>query len=218
MCGTPLDICLVVDSSGSIRDQNPPDGSFDNWELVLNFLVSAVTSIGIGADATRFGLVLYSADARLEIELGEFNDIASMTAAIVALPHLNSFTNTYEALELTKNSCFGGPGDRPEAQNVVILVTDGVPTRPENEERGRELAIQAGQEVLDAGIITYSVGITDNIDVDLLRTLSSEPKELDRNYFTSPNFEDLENVLDALLGSTCEVRTTPPPQCKFIIM
>ena len=33
-----IDLCVVIDSSGSIRDNNPPDGSFDNWKLILDFV------------------------------------------------------------------------------------------------------------------------------------------------------------------------------------
>ena len=33
-----IDLCVVIDSSGSIRDNNPPDGSYDNWELTLAFV------------------------------------------------------------------------------------------------------------------------------------------------------------------------------------
>ncbi len=35
-CGY-LDLCLVIDSSGSIKDNNPADRSYDNWELLLQF-------------------------------------------------------------------------------------------------------------------------------------------------------------------------------------
>ena len=36
-CGT-IDMCIVIDSSGSIRDSNPDDDSYDNWEFVLEFV------------------------------------------------------------------------------------------------------------------------------------------------------------------------------------
>ena len=33
-----IDLCIVIDSSGSIRDNNPPDNSYDNWTLLLDFV------------------------------------------------------------------------------------------------------------------------------------------------------------------------------------
>ena len=34
---------------------------------------------------------------------------------------------TFQAVEI---QCFGGTGDRPEAKNVAIVITDGVPYPP----------------------------------------------------------------------------------------
>ena len=33
-----VDLCIVIDSSGSISDNNPSDGSYDNWKLTLEFV------------------------------------------------------------------------------------------------------------------------------------------------------------------------------------
>ena len=33
-----MDLCIIVDSSGSIRDNNLSDNSYDNWALVLQFV------------------------------------------------------------------------------------------------------------------------------------------------------------------------------------
>ena len=37
-----IDICFVIDSSGSIRDNNPPDGSYDNCDLLLGFISNVI--------------------------------------------------------------------------------------------------------------------------------------------------------------------------------
>ncbi len=34
ICHSKRDVVLVVDSSGSIRDNNPDDDSFDNWIIL----------------------------------------------------------------------------------------------------------------------------------------------------------------------------------------
>ena len=39
---TKADIAFLLDSSGSIRDNNPADKSYDNWNLVLTFLADIV--------------------------------------------------------------------------------------------------------------------------------------------------------------------------------
>ena len=54
------DIVFVVDSSGSIRDQNPADNSYDNWNLILQYVYDVVDLMPIGSNNVRVGLVVYS--------------------------------------------------------------------------------------------------------------------------------------------------------------
>ena len=49
VCRSVADICFVVDSSGSIRDQNVP-GQPDNWDRSLRFVSNIVQQLEIGAD------------------------------------------------------------------------------------------------------------------------------------------------------------------------
>ena len=58
-----VDLVFVVDSSGSIRDNNPADGSFDNWALILQYVYDVVDFLDIGENANRIGLVAYSQNA-----------------------------------------------------------------------------------------------------------------------------------------------------------
>ncbi len=51
------DIVFVVDNSGSIRDNNPADGSYDNWNLMLEFMAGFVQQLNIGPDNFKVGLV-----------------------------------------------------------------------------------------------------------------------------------------------------------------
>ena len=47
-CSEKLDLVLVIDASGSIRDNNPADGSFDNWGLMKDFLRSLLETFTVG--------------------------------------------------------------------------------------------------------------------------------------------------------------------------
>jgi len=52
-----IDICFVVDHSGSIRDKNPP--GVDNWDLILDFMARLVSQIDVGVDRTHVGAVSF---------------------------------------------------------------------------------------------------------------------------------------------------------------
>ena len=58
-----MDLVFVVDSSGSIRDANPTDGSYDNWNLILEYVYDVIELLNIGSDQTRVGLIAYSQTA-----------------------------------------------------------------------------------------------------------------------------------------------------------
>ncbi len=116
-----------------------------------------------------------------------------------SLAYLGGETSTDEALRITRVEVLGGQGNRPGITNLVILITDGIP-HPVSR---REPAIREAR-LLQNEATVVSVGITSFIDVGLLRLFSSEPREEDKSYFMSPDFETLEqNVLSNLLQEVC---------------
>ena len=44
------DLIFVIDSSGSIRDKNPKDKSYDNWNFTLGFINNLVDQLDIAHD------------------------------------------------------------------------------------------------------------------------------------------------------------------------
>ncbi len=120
------------------------------------------------------------------------------------LQYRGGTTSTNAALNQTINEVFGEEGDRANVRNVVIVITDGVPFPPNL--RGPTID---SAESLQQIATMFAVGITDNIDPDLLARLSSQPREPDRNYFKSPDFDELEATLEPLLASVLHRSITP---------
>ncbi len=106
-CATKVDLCLIIDSSGSIRDNNPPDGSVDNWQLQLEFLADLVQAFDIGPDQTRVGAVVFSERVMLEFSLDTYTDASQLSNAIRNIAYLGETTNTPEGLRVTREQCFG---------------------------------------------------------------------------------------------------------------
>ena len=197
---------MVIDSSGSIRDNNPPDGSYDNWSLLLNFVVTVVEAFKIGTDATRIGVVVFSEQVNLVFPMSAYSDAQSIKAAILRIPYLGQTTNTPEALKVAREQCFNAAnGDRPDVNNLALIVTDGVPF-PANR---RDPAIQQAQLLRQDGDFMIAVGITDTIDEPFLKSLSSPPQKLNEQYYTATDFNALSKVIDNLVKGTCETVETP---------
>ena len=196
-----MDLCLVIDSSGSIRDNNPPGGSPDNYQLQLEFLGSLVRAFSIGPDATRVGALIFSEQVILEFTLSQYDNTDAIVQAILSSPYLGQTTNTPEALRQTRLQCFNvANGDRPNIPNLAIVVTDGVPY-PENR---RTPALDEARALIDTGASIISIGITDAIDEDFLKGMSSAPQLLGQNYFTATDFGVLNEIQKTVVEGTCE--------------
>ena len=102
-----------------------------------------------GSDKTQIGVVVFSTSAQLEFALNSYKTKQDVCTAIKSIPYVGDTTNTPEALRITRTECFSQEnGDRPDVQNVAIMITDGVPY-PEDR---RDPAINEAQILMDSGI------------------------------------------------------------------
>ncbi len=201
-CEAQVDLCFIIDSSGSIRDNNPSDGSYDNWELQQQFLAALVDLFTIGPDDTRVGAVVFSEQVSLVFALNTFTDAQAVKNAISGIAYLGQTTNTPEGLRVTREQCFNAAnGDRPNVLNLAIFISDGVPF-PANR---RGPAIQEAEALKNAGVLVAAIGVTDVIDVDLLRAISSPPQVEGENYFIAADFTALGEIRRAVGEGTCDV-------------
>ena len=195
-----MDLCLVIDSSGSIRDNNPPGGNPDNYDLQLQFLANLIRAFNIGPDGTRVGAIIFSEQVILEFTLSQYDNSDAIAQAILASPYLGQTTNTPEALRQTRLQCFNAAtGDRPNVPNLAIVVTDGVPFPADR----RSPALDEAKALRDTGTSVISIGITDAIDEDFLKGMSSAPQLLGQNYFTATNFDVLNEIQKTVVEGTC---------------
>ena len=202
-CEVQVDLCFIIDSSGSIRDNNPDDGSYDNWELQQEFLSQLVDLFTIGPDATKVGAVVFSEQVTLEFSLDTYTDAQSIKDAIRSIAYLGQTTNTPDGLRVTREQCFNqANGDRANVQNLAIFISDGVPFPAFR----RDPAIVEA-EALKGSAIVIAIGVTDVIDLDLLRTISSPPQLEGQNYFTATDFTALGEIRRAVGEGTCQVIT-----------
>ena len=193
-----VDLVFVLDCSGSIRDNNPTDGSYDNFELLLNFVTAIVNRLSIGPDASRVGVVTYSNTASNIIYLNDFGSKYDLIDAIMRIGYLGGTTNTSGALQVMRTEQFTSEnGDRPNVPNVAIVVTDGRSTVDADQ------TLPQARAARDDGIQMFAVGITSDIDIYEVRGISSEPQLLGESYFTSTDFTNLNDIVDNLLNNAC---------------
>ncbi len=197
-CKTKLDLCLIIDNSGSIRDRNPSDGSHDNWQMQMDFLSNFVSAFFIGPDTVHIGAVVFSEQAYLAFSLATFDSQELIQQALLAIPYIGGSSNTPAALRVTRTQCFNpSNGDRPDVGDMAILITDGVPFPPSR----REPAIVEAMRLQDSGVRMISIGITARVDDAFLQEMSSPPHSLNSNYFKAADFTELHNMSVALFSA-----------------
>ena len=197
-----MDICLIIDSSASIRDSNPPDGT-DNWQLQLEFLATVIGAFTIGPDDTRVGAIIFSTEARLAFSLNTFTTKDEIQNAIRNLRYMAGLTNTREALIQTRLQCFNPTtGDRPDVNNLAIIVTDGTPYPSDKKEPAISMYEAAG--LRDTGVTMIAIGVTAVISEDFLKQMSSPPHIEDHTYFMATDFSALSQITTNVVEGTCK--------------
>ena len=186
-----------MDSSGSIQDIDPT-----NWDQQLAFIRDVVTQFGTTGGDIRFALVDFSDNAIVEFYFDSYTNINDILNAINRITYFGGRTNIADGFQVTRQRVLGQRGDRGNAPNIIILLTDGIPNERVGESQGEaNLVKQTGAQVI-------TIGVTDAVDPDLLRALASDPSD----FISSASFAELSNIVRTLVGAACPTVTpTPTP-------
>ena len=208
------DVILVLDNSGSMRQNDP------------SFLTSqAVTEFIRGQDAaTRLAIIIFDQDVSLAVPLTEVS-IANRGDILDSLDRINYrglFTDSPAAIERAiyelKNNGRNG------VQKVIIFMTDGIVDtgNPQQDlDKGQWLRESLAPDAADAGIRIFGIAFTEDADFRLIQSLA---QRTGGEYYRAILAEDLSRVFDQInriinqpepIVAEPEVETTsvvtPPP-------
>lgn len=179
---------FVLDESGSVGQ--------NNYEIVKNFVIDMVKHFDIGPHNVRIGLITFSNMAILHFQLNQYNTSESIVNAIKNLPYHHGLTYTDAALKLLKSSSFvKSHGDREDAPNIAIVITDG---RSHNS----QATVAAANALKKDGITIFSIGIGNSVASQELNGMASLPAS--EHVFMVNNFQALKNIQKKLSTKTCE--------------
>lgn len=195
-----LDIMLVLDNSGSMKQNDP---HLLTREVVTRFLE------GMGAN-TRLGMVVFDQDARLIEPLTALDSLNTRVRFLKGLESLNyqgRYTNSPAAIEraLYELKSHG----REQASRIVIFLTDGiVDTGDQARDRQKEqwLKDSLTAESRRLGIRLFTIAFTDRADYQLIQTMALNTAG---EYFRAYRAEEIEGVFQAIRERL--VPTPAPP-------
>ncbi|REK67823.1 MAG: VWA domain-containing protein [Brevibacillus sp.] len=145
----PNDVILIIDRSGSMLQENKMNAAKEAAKQFIDL---------IDFTKHRVGIVDYSSNAK---QFGLTTDAAAAKAYIDKLT-ADGATATGDAIDKARELL---ANHRPEAQPVIVLMTDGDATVPQG--TAYEFALQKANEAKNEGIVFYTIALllsTDNPD------------------------------------------------------
>ena len=180
---------FILDGSGSINDADP-----NNWSKLLFFIGDIISQLP--EQGTQVGVVVFSRIAELRIRLNDYHNREMLLHAVRQLSYPRSDTYTAGGLSVARTHLFYEHyGDRDNASNVAVLITDGESTID------TENTIPNAQGLHRDGIRVICVGIGDGISEEEIRAISSPPHEKDVDYFLRKTFYFPESFVTTLVES-----------------
>ena len=182
------DLVFLLDSSTSV--------SGTNFELMKEFVADIVNNADIDTGHVRVGMLVYSTDVSIQFHLRRFTKKVEVLDAISRTPYRPGDTNTAGALRALWSQMFTSYyGDRTDAQNIAILVTDGI-----SNINSYRTEIEANTAKSRA-VHMYAVGIGLE-DTRELEAIASDP--ISQNMFYVDDFEGLRQLIgEGVLRKVC---------------
>ena len=122
--------------------------------------------------------------------------------AVDDIRYRSGHTNTTGGLKVAREQVFNSQGDRPEADNLLILISDGTPTKDVDDLIPLARAMKSRDNIRIIG-----VGVSDAVNVTTFQMIVSDP--FSSHYFGVDDFDELQSIIGALIAQAC--RTMPPP-------
>ncbi|XP_064598669.1 cartilage matrix protein-like [Liolophura sinensis] len=182
------DVMFVIDVSGSIDSQE--------FKQLISFVKSIVSALPIGLQETRVGAISFTSTAKLEFSMDKYATEADILAAMDTIVNKAGGTATFAALNLLKSEAYlPSNGNRADVQDLVFVLTDG-------KSSNKQATLDAVKNIENEGYTIFSVGIGNNLDLDELNAISSDP---DSTFTLRADFDSLNTILNTLIDSACRV-------------
>ncbi|KAH3830568.1 collagen alpha-1(XII) chain-like [Dreissena polymorpha] len=190
------DVVFLVDSSGSVGDEN--------FKVVKNFIKNTINVFDIGAQYTRIGVITFSSTPVLRFPLNMYDNKAAILNAIDGIPYSMGGTDTGAALEMLRLQGFRD--DRPLDPNIAIVITDGFSRDKLNTARQAQLLKASGN------VTIIAIGIGNETDDAELRSIATTDAFNNSQVYHAENFNALQTLNNIVATVACGlVIVTPPP-------
>ena len=161
-----------------------------------------VRDLTIGPNNVQIGVTIFGDSNYPQFQLNTYSRKEDILNMIDRIPFLDQSTNTAEAIRYMRETMFTRRnGDRSNAPNSAIIITDGVPRVPADINEARRLAIQEAELARSQGINIFTIGVGPEVTDDVLNAIANKPSS---DYtFRVDQFYELETILRQVASAAC---------------
>jgi len=186
-CDTKADVTFLLDNSNNVGPQN--------FQKQLAFMAGVTNNMQLASDKMQVSAVTFGTGATNQFDLNQYRDTAALQSAINSIPYKGGNAQIANAIHYATGSSFsplhGGRGDAP---HIAVLLT--------NQPSGTIDTVKLeSQTARDNGVILYTVGVGNAVDMNELQAIASDPDS--RHIFQAQNFDALGSLTDLLATKIC---------------
>lgn len=194
-CEAPADAVLLIDVSGSMNDdgENPPQPITDAKEAAALFASRLDVE-------DRSGAVLFATHAEriAPLTIAHMETREAVLGISISSSEESGVTNIGAGIALADQE-LESPRHNPEANKVVVLLTDGRANAPE-EPGGEIFALSAANAAKENSVIFYTIGLGERANETFLRDVAGSESRV----FLAATGEDLDGIYREISAAICE--------------
>ena len=193
-CEVPTDVAVAIDLSGSMNNDGgtPP-------EPISSVLTAAEAFTKRLRANDQAALITFATDAIVANQLtGDTGQVATAISQLAIDPEEErGSTNTGDAL-LRAGAELNSARHSNDARKVLVLLTDGLATAPDEEPEA--YALQAAQQVKADDVIVYTIGLGSEVNMSFLQEVASSPAQA----YAALSTSDIDRIYQTITGALCE--------------
>lgn len=171
----------------------------ERFEILTNFATSLVEALDVSENRTRVALIFWANQAEIAFNLNTFQSKHDVIEAIKLIPYyMGGGNNISGALRLLRRNVFNqNAGDRPQARNIAVVVTN----YPSNVDVNFTIP-EAIQNKID-GTFIVPIALENQMKYSLeLESIASHPRP--STVVKVSSFRELQNSVPSVINVMCK--------------
>ena len=197
VCMGKTDLAFIIDSSGSVGE--------DNFLEAKNFIWAVARNFDISNSNTRLAILRFSTRANVifDFKFSANNNVLRLKEMVDNIEYVEGGTKTERALQLAYTDLFSDKGgSRPDVPRILILMTDG------KSERALAVARTSMALKRDKKVTIVAVGIGEEVDIEELLSMASSTEDA----INVSSFKELKKRVGNIRDKVCDGKSAYQPR------